>query len=604
MEAQQGTVGTISGINGSVVHVKGFSGHAVGDMVEISEKLHLMGEIIKIVKDIAVIQCYEETSGLRLHAQVINKQYPLSMEMGPGLLNSIYDGIQRPLKSIAQISGNFIARGVKADALDQKKKWLFHPHLKVGDAVVPGDFIGQVKEFSQDHMIMIPPGVSGTIHEIKEGNFTIMETVYSLKDDSGQVRDFTMMTRWPIRKPRPYAKRLFPDQPLLTGTRVFDLLFPVARGGSIAIPGGYGTGKTVCQHSLAKFSDADVIIYIGCGERGNEMADLLTSMPLLQDTKNHRPLMERTIMIANTSNMPVSAREASIFSGITLAEYWRDMGKNVLLLADSTSRWAEALREISGGLEEMPTEGGYPAYLAAKLSSFYERAGLVVNQGSPERIGAITIVGAVSPPGGNFSEPVTTNTKRFVKVFWALDSRLAYARHYPSVNPWDSYSEYINLASYWEENIEEGWEEARQAVSKVLATAHDLESTAKLVGIEALPPSQQLSLFISDLINNAFLIQNGFNENDRYCSPSKMMKLINIILQFHAQCLNLLELNVPMFRFREMECLNEIRRARLDISSEETEKLDQLLNTMMIEFSQITAQYADLSADEEEEDEY
>ncbi|MCK4796993.1 MAG: V-type ATP synthase subunit A, partial [Spirochaetes bacterium] len=377
---------------------------------------------------------------------------------------SIYDGIQRPLDQIYKAHGDFIVRGAKANALDREKLWKFIPKVSLNQKVVQGDIVGIVKEFSNDHFIMVPPGIQGIISYIKKGNVLISDNVYSILKEDGSTQEFSLMVKWPIRKPRPYLNRLLPKHPLITGTRVFDLLFPVAQGGVVAIPGGFGTGKTVVQHSLAKFANADVIVYIGCGERGNEMADLLNTFPELEDPTNKKPLMERTIMIANTSNMPVSAREASIFSGITIAEYWRDMGKNVLLLADSTSRWAEALREISGRLEEMPTEGGYPAYLADRLSAFYERAGIVKTLGSDYRIGSITVIGAVSPPGGDFSEPVTSNTKRFIKVFWALDPKLAYARHYPSISPLESYSLYDDLGEYWEANIHPGWIDARQKI--------------------------------------------------------------------------------------------------------------------------------------------
>ena len=586
-------VGKISSINGSVIKVKGFSHQSVGDMVNVSEHLNITGEIIKIIDNVAVIQCYEETLGLKLNAIVTNLQYPLSMELGPGLLNSIFDGIQRPLETIAEITGDFISGGMKINALDRKKKWKFIPTVKKGTVVSGGDIVGYVQEYSIRHEIMVPNGISGTITEISEGNFNILEKIYSIKNKN-KTYNQKLLSKWPIRIPRPYFKRLMPDRPLITGTRVFDLLFPVARGGVVAVPGGFGTGKTVVQHSLAKFADADVIVYIGCGERGNEMADLLNSFPKLEDPKYKRPLMERTIMIANTSNMPVSAREASIFSGITMAEYFRDMGKNVLLLADSTSRWAEALRELSGRLEEMPTEGGYPAYLATRLANFYERAGLIEIMGSPKRVGSITIIGAVSPGGGDFSEPVTTNTKRFVKAFWALDPNLAYARHYPSVNWTKSYSLYDNLAEYWEENIHKGWEEYRKAINYILSREGELASIAKLIGPENLPPDQQLILYTSDLIKEGFLIQNGFNDNDRYSSPQKTMKLISLFLKYYNESLNLIRLNVPFFRFKELEVINSIRRARLDVSNNNLDELDLLDLMLSRDLLQIHRQYAEL----------
>ncbi len=594
MKSDKGIKGVITSINGSVIKVEGFFNQAVGDMVEIGIDLHLIGEIIKIVDHVSIIQCYEETAGLELNSVVTNMRYPLSMELGPGMLNSIYDGIQRPLEILANLTGDFIDRGMKVDSLDRKKLWEFQAERKEGAKVFSGDIIGTVQEFAIEHKIMVPPGVAGTIHKINGGKLTILDVAYTLKDSTGNLQDFFLITKWPIRKPRPIKRRKIPQRPLLTGTRVFDLLFPIARGGVVAVPGGFGTGKTVVQHSLAKFADADVIVYIGCGERGNEMADLLNTFPLLEDPVNKRPLMERTIMIANTSNMPVSAREASIFSGITMAEYWRDMGKNVLLLADSTSRWAEALRELSGRLEELPIEGGYPAYLAKRLSNFYERAGLVEIVGSPKRMGSITIVGAVSPPGGDFSEPVTTNTKRFVKAFWALDAKLAYARHYPSVNWVNSYSLYDNLADYWDKNIATGWQEYRKVVSYILSKAEELNNIAKLIGPENLPPDQQLILFMASLLKDGFLIQNGFNEKDRFSSPQKTMRLIGLILEFYNRSLKLIRQNVPFFRFRELNCLQSLRRARLDIGPEEIDQFDLLAQEIAHDFESLEERYEEL----------
>lgn len=585
--------GKIISINGSVIKVEGFQDQSVGDMVNISQELNIIGEIIKVVDKTAVIQCYEDTLGLELNAEVENYHYPLSMELGPGLLATIYDGIQRPLEKIADVSGNFISRGIRSDALNRKSLWDFKPKVQVGDFVNEGDIVGEVEEYSLIHNILVPPGYKGKISEIKSGEMHVDDHAYSLEISRDNIQKFTLMTRWPIRKPRPYKKRFLPAQPLITGTRVFDLLFPVARGGVVAVPGGFGTGKTVVQHSLAKFADADIIVYIGCGERGNEMADLLNSFPVLEDPKNHKPLMNRTIMIANTSNMPVSAREASIFAGITMAEYWRDNGKNVLLLADSTSRWAEALRELSGRLEEMPTEGGYPAYLATRLSNFYERAGYVQTLGSEDRRGSITVVGSVSPPGGDFSEPVTTNTKRFVKAFWALDANLAYARHYPAVNWSDSYSLYDELANYWNKNIQKGWQKARTLVRKILAKSDQLESVAKLIGSENLPPDQQLALFTASILKDGYLIQNSFNENDMYSSPKKTMKLIMLFITFYQKSLDLIKQNVPVFRFKQMECLNDLRRARLDIKSDEVDKFDEIEKMMNQEFKNLKSQYSE-----------
>jgi V/A-type H+-transporting ATPase subunit A len=588
------TLGRIISINGPIIKVFGFTYQKVGDMVEIGEKLHLIGEIIKIIDTKSIIQCFEDTSGLELHDTVINLQYPLSMELGPGLLNTIYDGIQRPLDKLANISGSFISRGLKVNSLDRTTTWHFIPKISNNSAVNEGDIVGTVMEGVIEHLIMIPLGISGIIDGIQEGMFKIEDALYSISLKAGGVYKGTLFQRWPIRQPRPYRDRYLPNRPLITGTRVFDLLFPIARGGCVAVPGGFGTGKTVVQHNLAKFADADIIVYIGCGERGNEMADLLEQFPKLMDPVYHKPLLQRTVMIANTSNMPVSAREASIFAGITIAEYWRDMGKNVLLLADSTSRWAEALRELSGRLEEMPTEGGYPAYLSTRLSNFYERSGSIKALGSPEREGSVTIVGAVSPPSGDFSEPVTKNTKRFVQAFWALDARLAYARHYPSVSWTDSYSLYDGLEQYWEDHIEEGWQESRIEVNIILAKAAELENVSQLVGTENLPADQQLIIFTSGLIKDGFLIQNAFDANDQFSSSQKTMKLIKIILKFYNEALFLIKKGVPFFRIREMDSIQEIRRMRLDISNDHLEQFNNIITNIAHDFLSIQRQYADL----------
>lgn len=586
-------IGHIYSINGSIIKVDGFDNPSVGHMVYIDEKLQMIGEILKIEKNLSIIQCFEETEGLELNAKVKNTESLFSMELGPGLLKSIFDGIQRPLDIISDISGNFIKRGTNARALNSIKKWAFEPKVKIGSMVSEGDIIGVVNEYSKDHLILVPPGIFGEITSIKEGKFTIDDIIYQISTKEGK-KDFSMSTKWPIRIPRPFKKRLLPEKPLITGTRVFDLLFPVARGGTVAIPGGFGTGKTVVQHSLAKFADADVIVYIGCGERGNEMADLLGIFPDLEDPLTGRPLIERTIMVANTSNMPVSAREASIFTGITIAEYWRDMGKKVLLLADSTSRWAEALREISGRLEEMPTEGGYPAYLSERLASFYERGGLVETLGKDKRKGSITIIGAVSPPSGDFSEPVTSNTKRYVRAYWALDPELAYARHYPSVNPHASYSLYEGLEKYWEKFIHPWWQDAQTDIKRILSSAYELKSIAKLVGEEALPVDQQLQLFTKELIKDSFLIQNAYNKNDQYSTPKKTMRLIDLILKFYHGAEKLISEQVPFFRLKELNCLAPLRRARLDIHPDDLEDFDKIENLMDHELSNLRRQYTDL----------
>lgn len=554
--------GKIISINGPIVKISGFHHHAIGHMVEVGKDLGILGEIIKISENIAIAQCYEDTGGLCLNDLAYNYQYPISMELGPGILNRIYDGIQRPLDKLAEKSSHFISRGLKVPSLNRDVKWDVKFTRKVGDEVTGGDIIGEVMEGLISHKIMVPIGVTGKIESLSTQNkLSIIDPAYRIMDSASKKSlEFPLVQRWPIRVPRPFQQRKHSNTPLITGLRVIDLLFPIARGGTAAVPGGFGTGKTVVQQSLAKFADADIIVYIGCGERGNEMAELLEQFPALQDSQFHRPLMERTIMIGNTSNMPVSAREASIYSGITMAEYWRDQGKNVLLLADSTSRWAEALRELSARLEELPTEGGYPAYLSSRLGNFYERAGYVGCLGSPSREGSITLVGAVSPPGGDFSEPVTKFTKRFIKTFWALDARLAYARHYPSINWNDSYSLYTNLEDYWDANVEDGWFETRHEVNFILAKAGELENMTQLVGTENLPPDQQLILFVADLLKNAFLIQNSYDEIDRYSSALKTLKIAKIIIKFYNKAMFLVKKGISIFRIKEMDCVFDIKR--------------------------------------------
>jgi V/A-type H+-transporting ATPase subunit A len=590
------TEGKIISINGPIIKVHGFQNHSIGNMVEVGKIEGIIGEIIKIQSEYAIVQCFEDTTGLTLNDIAVNLGYPLSMELGPGMLNTIFDGIQRPLNTIAELSGTYIKRGLKVAALDRNKKWKFIPLIKEGAEVSQGDFIGTVMEGQIAHQIMVPIGVSGKITQISpEANLTITDPLYSIynKESSKQL-DLTLLQKSPIRIPRPILNRKMSNSPLITGIRVIDLLFPIARGGTASVPGGFGTGKTVVQQSLAKFADADIIVYIGCGERGNEMAELLEQFPQLEDPRMHRPLMERTIMIGNTSNMPVSAREASIFAGITMAEYWRDQGKSVLLLADSTSRWAEALRELSARLEEMPTEGGYPAYLSSRLGSFYERAGYVDCLGSPNRSGSVTIVGAVSPPGGDFSEPVTKSTKRFIKTFWALDARLAYARHYPSINWTNSYSLYSNLEEYWEKNIEEGWQDARQECNFILAKSAELENITQLVGAESLPAEQQLILYVADLIKNAFLIQSAFDPVDQYSSAQKTLLMIKLILKFYNECRFLIRKGIPLFRIKEMDCIYDIKRMRLDIASNEIDKFTELSSKLGKSIQQLTRQYAEL----------
>lgn len=566
--------GIICSIDGPVIGIEGLKNQKIGDLVKIGNK-RLVGEIIKIQGPITITQCFDYTDGLRIQEQVENTGFPLSMELAPGLLNSIFDGIQRPLDKLLVKFGSYITPGLEMLPLSREKNWHFIPLKKTGDKLKSGDIIGEVQETENTlHKIMVPLGSRGKLFSIaEEGNYNIEENIYTLENDNKKI-PYAMLQRWPIRLPRSYRSRIYPDVPLITGMRVIDLLFPLVKGGTAAIPGGFGTGKTVIQHNLAKWCDADIIVYVGCGERGNEMADILEQFPELLDPRTGKPLMERTILIGNTSNMPVSAREASIFSGLTMAEYYRDMGYHVALLADSTSRWAEALRELSGRLEEMPAEGGYPAYLSTRLANFYERAGYVVPQGSPKRTGSITTVGAISPPSGDFSEPVTKATKRFIRVFWALDANLAYSRHYPAILWSDSYSLYSDYVEGWWNHIDEFWKETRIKVSDILLQNDQLKNIIQLVGRENLPREQQLVAHIAEMIKRAFLIQNAFDENDRFSSPEKTIRLIKIILQFYDKSLHAINNDVPLFEIMDLPVIVEINESRLTIANNEMEKFD------------------------------
>lgn len=515
--------GKIYRISGPVVIISGLNTRMY-DVVKVGNE-GLMGEVIGIEGDKSTVQVYEETSGIKPGEPVENTGMPLSVELGPGLLESIYDGIQRPLPVLKSSMGDFIKRGVSANGLSREKEWDFVPTVKKGDKVNAGGIIGTVQETQNiQQRIMVPPNVSGTVAEIKSGKFKVDEVVCTLSDG----KELTMMQKWPVRKPRPVSKKLMPNKPLITGQRILDGLFPVAKGGTAAIPGPFGSGKTVTQQQLAKWSDTEIVVYIGCGERGNEMADVLNEFPELEDPKTGRPLMERTVLIANTSNMPVAAREASVYTGITIAEYYRDMGYDVSLMADSTSRWAEAMREISSRLEEMPGEEGYPAYLAARLSEFYERAGKV--NALCGREGSITVIGAVSPPGGDFSEPVTQNTLRIVKVFWALDAKLAQRRHFPAINWLNSYSLYTKaLGDWYSENVSAEWSKLRDDAMELLQKEAELQEIVQLVGSDALPEDQQLTLEIARMIREYFLQQNAYHDVDTYCPMDKQYKLLKAI---------------------------------------------------------------------------
>ncbi len=515
--------GEIYRISGPVVIISGLN-TKMYDVVKVGKE-GLMGEVIGIEGEKSTVQVYEETSGLRPGEPVENTGMSLSVELGPGLLESIYDGIQRPLPVLKDTMGDFIKRGVSANGLSREKEWDFVPTVKKGDKVNGGEVIGTVQETQNiEHRILVPPKVSGTVSEIKKGKFKVDAVICTL---TGGI-ELTMMQKWPVRKPRPVSKKLMPNTPLITGQRILDGLFPVAKGGTAAIPGPFGSGKTVTQQQLAKWSDTEIVVYIGCGERGNEMADVLSEFPEIKDPKTGRPLMERTVLIANTSNMPVAAREASVYTGITIAEYYRDMGYDVSLMADSTSRWAEAMREISSRLEEMPGEEGYPAYLAARLSEFYERAGKVKALCGKE--GSITVIGAVSPPGGDFSEPVTQNTLRIVKVFWALDAKLAQRRHFPAINWLNSYSLYSKaLEDWYKENVSPEWVKLRNDAMELLQKEAELQEIVQLVGSDALPEDQQLTLEIARMIREYFLQQNAYHEVDTFCPMDKQFKLLKAI---------------------------------------------------------------------------
>lgn len=526
--------GKVVKVSGPLVVAEGMQEANMFDVVRVSDE-GLIGEIIEMRGDKASIQVYEETAGLGPGTKVVSTHAPLSVELGPGLIENMYDGIQRPLEKMVEVAGSNISRGIDVSAIDRDKKWEFVPKASVGDAVQTGDIIGTVQEtVVVEHRIMVPVGVKGTVKEIKSGEFTVEETVCVLTLEDGSEKELTMMQKWPVRVARPYKEKLVPDMPLVTGQRVIDTMFPIAKGGVAAVPGPFGSGKTVVQHQLAKWADAEIVVYIGCGERGNEMTDVLREFPELQDPKTGESLMKRTILIANTSDMPVAAREASIYTGITIAEYFRDMGYSVALMADSTSRWAEALREMSGRLEEMPGEEGYPAYLGSRLAQFYERAGRVVSLGTEGREGALSAIGAVSPPGGDTSEPVSQATLRIVKVFWGLDSDLAYKRHFPAINWLSSYSLYVDRLNKWfDKNVNKYWSTNRADAMKLLQEEAELQEIVQLVGVDALSYSDRLKLEIARTIREDYLHQNAFHDVDTYSSLNKQFLLLRLIMLFY-----------------------------------------------------------------------
>ena len=534
--------GTITKVSGPLVVAEGLADANVSDVVRVGSQ-HLIGEILNMTGDKASIQVYEETSGLGTGEPVESTGEPLSVELGPGLIEGIFDGIQRPLEKIRELVGNSLVRGVEVPALDREKKWHFVPKVKAGDKVVGGDILGTVQETEiVEHRIMVKPGVVGTVKSIAEGDYTVTEQIGSIETANGEELPVTLMQKWPVRRGRPFEKKLAPNVPLVTGQRVVDTLFPIAKGGVAAIPGPFGSGKTVTQHQLAKWAEADIVVYIGCGERGNEMTDVLNEFPELIDPHTGKSLMERTVLIANTSDMPVAAREASIYTGITIAEYFRDMGYSVALMADSTSRWAEALREMSGRLEEMPGEEGYPAYLGSRLAQFYERAGRVISLGSDGREGALSVIGAVSPPGGDISEPVSQATLRIVKVFWGLDSALAYKRHFPAINWLTSYSLYADsLGSWFNENVSDEWTTLRARLMALLSDEASLDEIVKLVGMDALSPTDRLKMETARSIREDFLHQLAFHEVDTYSSLRKQYLMMKLVLRFYDGSLDALK---------------------------------------------------------------
>ena len=568
--------GVIRKVAGPLVIAEGMRDANMYDVVRVSDK-QLIGEIIEMHEDRASIQVYEETGGLGPGEPVYSTGAPMSVELGPGLIGSIYDGIQRPLDDIMKVSGNLLKRGVQVPSLKRELKWDFEPTAKIGDMVEAGDIIGTVQETSVvTQKIMVPYGIKGQITKINAGTYDVTEVVATIQTDDGE-KDITLMQKWPVRKGRPYKEKKAPNKPLITGQRVIDTLFPIARGGVAAVPGPFGSGKTVIQHQLAKWAEADIVVYIGCGERGNEMTDVLNEFPELKDPKTGQSLMERTVLIANTSDMPVAAREASIYTGITIAEYFRDMGYSVALMADSTSRWAEALREMSGRLEEMPGEEGYPAYLGSRLAQFYERAGDVVTLGKEGRDGALSVIGAVSPPGGDISEPVSQATLRIVKVFWGLDSNLAYKRHFPAINWLTSYSLYVDsIGSWFKENVNENWLELRQKLMSILHDESELEEIVKMVGMDALSAPDRLKMEAARSIREDYLHQNSFHEVDTYTSLKKQEMMMELVIGFYEQSNEALNNGADVEKLIKMPVREAIGRFKYTHENDLDEEFDRI----------------------------
>ena len=566
--------GIIYGINGPVIYLKGNTGLRMSEMVHVGEE-HLVGEVISLSKKATTVQVFEETTGLKPGAEVVGTGDAISVTLGPGILNNIFDGIERPLSEIAARSGKYITRGVSVDSLDTSKKWNVHVTVSEGDHVTGGTVIAETQETASIlHRSMVPPDVEGTvIKAAPDGAYTIVDPIVTLELADGTTKELSLCQKWPIRVPRPTKRRFPASKPLITGQRILDTMFPIAKGGTAAVPGGFGTGKTMTQHQIAKWSDADIIIYIGCGERGNEMTQVLEEFSQLDDPRTGNPLMERTTLIANTSNMPVAAREASLYSGLTLAEYYRDMGYHVAIMADSTSRWAEALRELSGRLEEMPAEEGFPAYLASRLSQFYERAGMVQNLNGSE--GSVSIIGAVSPQGGDFSEPVTQNTKRFVRCFWGLDKNLAYARHFPAIQWLTSYSEYLtDLSGWYETNVDKSFVEYRNRLVMLLKQESSLMEIVKLIGSDVLPDDQKLVLEIARVIRLGFLQQNAFHKDDTCVPLKKQFKMMEIILYLYEKCRALISMGMPVSVLKEEKIFERVIAIRYDVPNDRPDMFD------------------------------
>ncbi len=566
----------IYGINGPVVTVKGKTDLEMMEMVYVGNS-RLVGEVIGITDDATTIQVYEETGGLRPGEPVFSTGSPMCVTLGPGILTNIFDGIERPLRDIESVSGAFIAKGIDVPAVSKDKKWQVTLKVQEGDIVKGGDIFAECPETAViTHRALVPVNISGTVTKcVPDGEYTVDDTIIEVADNQGKVHNLTLSQRWPIRNPRPVSERLPSQKPLVTGQRIIDTVFPVAKGGAAAIPGGFGTGKTMTQHQLAKWCDADIIIYVGCGERGNEMTQVLTEFSEITDPKTGKPLLDRTVLIANTSNMPVAAREASIYTGITLAEYYRDMGYHTALMADSTSRWAEALREISGRLEEMPADEGFPAYLPSRLSEFYERSGYFKNLNGTE--GSVTLIGAVSPQGSDFSEPVTQNTKRFTRCFWALDKSLAYARHYPAINWNNSYSEYLgDLADWYRDNVDKDFIKDREELCAILAEENSLMEIVKLIGADVLPDDQKLIIEIARVIRVGFLQQNAFHKDDTFVPLEKQFKMMQIILYFYHRCQEIVARQIPISKLTATGLFDKLVKMKYDIPNDSPQMFDEL----------------------------